>query len=102
MKTLFDVMDKLEENGYSVEYDDCITWLDIESANGHVSMKPIFLSDEQSIDIIESFIIPDFADNDTKEMNIYLESYPKRETIEMPNAIDLYNTIVEWLNEKVA
>lgn len=97
MKSLFDVMDKLEENGYSVEYDDCITWLDIESENSHVSMKPIFLSDEYYIDIIESYIIPDFADNDTNEMNIYLENYPKRETIQTPNATDLYNTIVEWL-----
>lgn len=97
MKTLFDVMDKLEENGYSVEYDDCITWLDIESSNGHVSMKPIFLSDEYNDEVIESYIIPDFANSNTNEMNFYLENYPKRETIQTPNATDLYNTIVEWL-----
>ena len=96
MKTLFDVMDKLEENGYSVEYDEWITWLDIESDCGHVSMQPM-LNDEYGIEVIESYIIPDFANSDTKEMNIYLENYPRRETIQAPNATELYNTIVEWL-----
>ena len=97
MKTLFDVMYKLEENGYSVEYDDFITWLDIESENGHVSMKPTISSDEYDNEDVESFIIPDFANGSTNEMDIYLENYPKRETIQKTNAIDLYNTIVEWL-----
>lgn len=98
MKTLIDVMDKLEENGYSVEYDDFITWLDIESENGYVSMKPTLSSDEYANEDVASFIIPDFENGSTNEMDIYLEDYPKRETIQKPNATDLYNTIVEWLN----
>lgn len=95
MKELFEVMARLEDSGYRLDCD-CY-WLDIYSTNGKwLGVEPILYNDEDSY-CYDDFFTPDFAGNNTTEMNFNFVNDIKDITLIKPNATELYNTIVEWL-----
>ncbi len=96
MKELFEVMVKLEDNNFLVEYDFGSNWLDIESPNGNlISVEPILINDEDTY-CYDEFFNPSYAGNSTTEMNFYIENDFTSFTLKLPNANKLYNTIVEY------